>query len=113
MQMLLCGGKPCLTMEAPHTSSTSTCLPLLTFSDSDEYDERNEWNLMLNLFCHEYVGAVMESYLDVAVLGRIAPSCHFAFALLCDKAEFHYRPTLWPTIAASLPFRSTRFGRFV
>ena len=50
MQTLLCGGKPCLTMEAPHTSSTSTCSSLLTFSDSDEYDDRNVWNLMLNLF---------------------------------------------------------------
>ena len=45
----------------------------------------------LNLLCHDYVGTVMESYLDEAVLGRIALSCHFALDLLCDKAEFHYR----------------------
>ena len=50
-------------------------------------------------FCLECVGAVMESYLDEAVLGRIALSCHFALDLLCDKAEF--------------PFWSTRSGCLV
>ena len=61
------------------------------------------WNPMLNL-CLEYVGAVMESYLDEAVLARIALSCHFVLDFLCDKAEFHYRPMLRLAIAASLPF---------
>ena len=55
----LCNGKPCLPMEALDTSSSSTCSSLLTSLESDEYDERNMWNPMLNL-CLEYVGAVME-----------------------------------------------------
>ena len=84
-----CCGKACLTLEAPDTSSISTFSSLLTSTDSDEYDEHNMWNPMFNLICLEYVGAVMESYLDEAVLGRIALSCHFALDFLCDKAEFH------------------------
>ena len=38
------------TMEAPDTSSTSTCSSLLTSPDPDEYDEHNMWNPMLGLF---------------------------------------------------------------
>ena len=64
MQPFLCGVKPCLTMEGSDTSSTSSCSSLLTSPDFEEYDEHNVWNPMLNLFCHEYVGAVMESCLD-------------------------------------------------
>ena len=64
MQPLLCGGKPCLTMEASDTSSTYSCSSLLTSPDSEEYDEHNVWNPVLNLFCHKYGGAIMESYLD-------------------------------------------------
>ena len=65
---------------------------LLTFPDSDECDEHNVWNPMLNLFCQEYVGEPTESYLDEAVLGRIALSCHFALDLLCESnAEARYR----------------------
>ena len=82
MQTPLCGGKPCLTMEAPDTSSISTCSSLLTSPDSDEYDERNVWNPLLNLLCHEHVGALMESYLDEAVLGRLALFCHLGKSML-------------------------------
>ena len=57
---------------------------------------------MLNLVCHEYVGAVTESYLDEAVMERSALSCHFALDLICDKAEIHYRPMLRLAIAASM-----------
>ena len=66
------------------TSSTSTSSSLLTSTDPDAYEEHNMWNLMMGLFCHEHVGAFMESY-----SGRIALSWHFAFDLLCDKAEVH------------------------
>ena len=90
-------------MEAPDTSSTSTCSSLLTSPDSDEHDKHNVWKPILNLFCHEYVCAVMESFLDEAAFGRFAPSCHFAIDLLCDKTEFRYRPRLRLAIAASLP----------
>ena len=100
-------------MEAPDTSSTSTCSSLLTSLDSDEDDEHNVWNPMLNLFCQECVGAVKESFLDEAALGRIALSCHFAIDLLCDKAEFRYRPMLRLAIVASMPFWSTRLSRLV
>ena len=92
-------------------------LYLLVFArlpDSDEYDEHNIWNPMLNLFCLEYVGAVMESYLDEeAVLGRIALSCPFALDFPRDKAEFHYGPMLKLAVALSLPFWSTRLGCLV
>ena len=71
------------------------------------------WNPMLVFFCHEYVGAVTESYLDEAVSGRIALSCRFALELLSDKAEFHYCPMLWLAIMESLPLWSTRLGRNV
>ena len=113
MQTLLCGGKLCLTVEAPDISPTSTCPSLLTFTDSDEYEEHNVWNPMLFFFCQEYVSAVVESYLDEAVLGRIALCCHCALDLLCDKAAFHYRPILRLAIAASFLFWSTRLGRLV
>ena len=47
MQTLSAAG--CIvTMEAPDTSSTSTCSSLLTSLDPDEYD--NKWSLMLELF---------------------------------------------------------------
>ena len=109
MQTPLCGGKPCLTMEAPCASSTSTCSSLLTPLDFDGYDEHNMWNPLLNLLCREYVGTVMESYLDEAVLGRITLSCHFALdLLLCDKAEFHLSPKLRLAFAAPLPLWRTR-----
>ena len=42
-----------------------------------------------------------------------ALSCHFALDLLCDKAEFHYRPVLGLATAASLPFWSSRLGHLV
>ena len=113
MQTPLCGGKPCLTMEAPDTSSTSTCSSLPASLDSDEYDEHNVWNPMLNLVCQEYICAVMESHLDETVLERVALSSHFALDLLCDKAEFHYRPLLMLAIPASLPIWSARLGCLV
>ena len=89
---------------------TSTCSSLLTSVDSDEYDEHNMWNHMLCLSCYEYGCAVMESYLDEAVLKRIALSCHFALDLLCDKAEEHYRPMLRLAISATLPFVRASVG---
>ena len=70
MQTPLCGGKQCLTMEATDTCSTSARSSLLTSRDSDEYDEHNVWNTMLNLSGQEHVGTAMESHLDEAVLGR-------------------------------------------
>ena len=102
---------PCLTVEAPDTSSTSTCSSLLTSPNPDEHDEHNMWNLSLGLFCcREQVGAFMESYFHEVVLGRIALSCHFALDLPSDKAEFHYRPMLRLAIAAALPFVRASVG---
>ena len=65
-------------MEAPDTSSTSTCSSLLTYPDPDEYDEHNMWNPMLGLFCHEHFCAFMEAYFGDVGLERSALSCHFA-----------------------------------
>ena len=57
-----------------------------------------------NVFSQVHVGTAMESYLVGAVLERTALSHRFTLDLLCDKAEFHYRPMLRLAIKASLPF---------
>ena len=49
-------------MEAQDTSSTSTCLSLLTSPDPDDYDDHKMRNLMLGLFYHVHVGAFMEAF---------------------------------------------------
>ena len=49
------------TMDAPGSSLSS---------DVDEYDEHNIWNPFMDLICSEHVSAVMEAFLDIAVLGK-------------------------------------------
>ena len=65
-----------MTLDAPGSSPSS---------DSDEYDEHNMWNSMLELLCHEHIDAFTVAYLEDVVLGRIALTCHFALGSLCDK----------------------------
>ena len=53
----------------------------MDFSDtsSDELEEHNAWNPMLELF--------MEVLVDEKELVRIAPSCHFPLDIPCDQSE--------------------------
>ena len=76
-------------MEALDPSSTSTCSSLLTSPSSGDYDDHKMWNTILGLLCHVQAGVLMDSYLDEAVLGRMACSCHFALDPVFDKADFH------------------------
>ena len=61
----------------------------MDFSDtsSDELEEHNAWNLMLELFWHAHVGMYMEVLVGGKEQGRIALSCHFALDILCDNSE--------------------------
>ena len=63
----------------------------MDFSDtsSDELEEHNAWNQILELFFHPHIGIYMGVLVDEKELVRIALSCHFALDILCDKSETH------------------------
>ena len=83
--------KPWLTMDAPGSSPSY---------DSNEYDEHNMWNTMLDLFCHERIGAFMVVYFDDFVLGRIALSCHFSLDIFGDKTPHSGTSCLYRFVAS-------------
>ena len=59
----------------------------MDFSDtsSDELEERNAWNPMLELFFHAHFAVYMEVLVDDKELERIALSGQFALHILFDK----------------------------
>ena len=77
------------------------------FSDtsSDEQEEHNAWNPMLELVCHAHIGMHLEVLVGEKELGRIALSCHFALDILCDKSGV--RCAQWH---APLPWKKVSIG---
>ena len=59
----------------------------LSDTSSDELEEHNTWNPMLELFFHAHIGVYMEVLVDEKELERIALSCQFALDILIDKSE--------------------------
>ena len=77
------------------------------FSDtsSDELEEHNAGNSMLELVCHTHIGIYMEALVGAKELGIIALSCHFVLDILCDKSEV--RCAQWH---APLPWKKVSIG---
>ena len=63
----------------------------MDFSDtsSDELEEHNAWNPMLEPFFHAHIGVLMKVLVDERELGRIALSCHVALDILVRPAVFN------------------------
>ena len=58
-----------------------------TDTSSDELEEHNAGNQILELFFHARDRTYMQVLVDEKELGRISLSCHFALDILCDKSE--------------------------
>ena len=65
----------------------------LTSSNPDEFDEHNNWNIILGLVPYwdssvmAHIDLSMEALFDEEDLGRIALSCNFALDVFCDNKE--------------------------
>ena len=63
-------------------SSSASTVPSI-----DDYLEHNMWNPLFELLFLEQASGIFASFLVGIDLTTIAPSCHIALDLLCNKEE--------------------------
>ena len=83
-------GHACLCYLEAHHQQNHVCTSGVeerpSFATCEE--EHNEWNKVLALCCHFYVGPCLQCHLTDIELGTLVLSCRFALCILCKQGAW-------------------------